>query len=156
MPPKEYLYFAARLKEVSTPKIKSRVNQVLSECNLVNVREKMIRVLSKGFKQRVGIAQAIINDPQILILDEPTNGLDPIQNLQVRNLIKSLEKDRTIIVSTHILSEIEHLAKRVMMIQSGKIIVDQSLESLTKESPSGRLEDIFIKLHTSPHPVNLI
>jgi ABC-2 type transport system ATP-binding protein len=143
----EYLYFAAQLKEIPNRYIRGRVLQVLSECFLEDVHHKMIRVLSKGYKQRVGIAQAIINDPKILILDEPTNGLDPIQNLQVRNLIKKLEKDRTVIISTHILSEIEHLAKRVLMIQSGRVIVDQSLESLLQKF-SGRLEDVFVRMHT--------
>ncbi len=126
----EYLAFAARLKEVPAERHSAEVDRVLAECNLKDVRNKTIGTLSKGFRQRVGIAQAIINDPEVLILDEPTSGLDPIQILQVRKLIGSLKQKRTVLLSTHILSEIEQMAHRVLIIKSGEIIADQPLEAL--------------------------
>src|SRR3989338_9244155 len=122
MTAREYLLFAARLKNVPARKVKSQVDKVLNECYLRNVADKPIATLSKGYQQRVGIAQAIINDPAILILDEPTNGLDPVQIRRVRSLIQNLEKERTIILSTHILSEIEQIAQRVLIIKDGGIV----------------------------------
>jgi len=111
------------------------------------VRNKTIGILSKGYKQRVGLAQAILNNPDILILDEPTSGLDPIQILQVRKLIKNFEHKRTVILSTHILSEIEQLARRVMILKGGEIIADDSFEGLKQTHQNLSLEEIFLKLH---------
>ncbi|MBI4846147.1 MAG: ABC transporter ATP-binding protein [Candidatus Omnitrophica bacterium] len=144
---KDYLLFAAQLKDVLPGQQRFQVNKVLEECNLNDVRDKTIAVLSKGYKQRVGIAQAIINDPEVLILDEPTIGLDPVQIIQVRNLIKSLEHKRTVILSTHILSEIQQIAQRVLIIRSGKIIVDANLKEFLSGKGSN-LEEIFLKLHS--------
>jgi ABC-2 type transport system ATP-binding protein len=149
---KEYLRFAAEIKDVPVKQLRSRLDKVLEECRLVDVKEKTIGTLSKGYKQRVGIAQAIIHEPKILILDEPTSGLDPIQILQVRSLIKSLRNERTVLLSTHILSEIEQIAQRVLIIRSGEIIVDKALEALLKapgsKGPGGStLEEVFIKCH---------
>ena len=145
---RDYLLFAAQLKDVPPKQQGLQVDKVLEECNLEDVRGQTIAVLSKGYKQRVGIAQAIINDPEVLILDEPTIGLDPVQIIQVRNLIKSLEYKRTVILSTHILSEIQQIAQRVLIIRSGEIIVDGSLKDLLNERGSN-LEEIFLKLHSS-------
>ena len=103
---KDYLIFAAQLKKIPRGALMTKVEKVLNECQLLDVVHKPIAHLSKGYRQRVGIAQAIIHDPAILILDEPTSGLDPLQIRQVRELIKNLEEKRTVIVSTHILSEI--------------------------------------------------
>ncbi len=137
---KDYLKFAAKLKDVAAKQCSAQVEKVMSECRLKDVEHKVIATLSKGYKQRVGIAQAIINDPSLLILDEPTSGLDPVQNLQVRNLIKNLESERTVILSTHILSEIEQVAKRVMIIKEGKVLVDERLSDLlTKSSAQKRM-----------------
>ncbi len=152
---KDYLKFAAEIKGVPSQKRRDRLNNVLEECQLEGVVNKTIATLSKGYKQRVGIAQAIIHEPKILILDEPTSGLDPIQNLQLRNLIKNLNNQRTVIISTHILSEIEQIAQRVLMIKSGEIIVDESLDSLLKshspdESNLITLEDVFLRYHCEP------
>ncbi|MBU4304514.1 MAG: ABC transporter ATP-binding protein [Candidatus Omnitrophica bacterium] len=144
---KDYLLFAAQLKDVSPKQQRFQADKVLGECNLKDVRDKPIAVLSKGYKQRVGIAQAIINDPEVLILDEPTIGLDPVQIIQVRNLIKSLEYKRTVILSTHILSEIQQIAQRVLIIKSGEIIVDAGLKDLLSGKGSN-LEEIFLKLHS--------
>lgn len=149
---KDYLSFAAEIKGVAANDRRSRLTRVLEECHLEDVPHKIIGNLSKGYKQRVGIAQAIIHEPSILILDEPTSGLDPIQNLQLRNLIKGLKDQRTVILSTHILSEIEQIAQRVLIIKKGNIIVDQSLDTLLqshaneqRKKPS--LEDIFLHYH---------
>ncbi len=151
---KDYLKFASEIKGITASQRKVQLNRVVEECQLGDVTHKTIATLSKGYKQRTGIAQAIIHQPKILILDEPTSGLDPVQNLQLRNLIKKLKEERTIIISTHILPEIEQIAQRVLIIRAGKIIVDDSLESLlnsragaSTESGALSLEEIFINLH---------
>ena len=149
---KDYLKFAAEIKGIPANQRRRQLNRVLEECQLEEVSRKTIATLSKGYKQRTGIAQAIIHEPKILILDEPTSGLDPIQNLQLRNLIKNLKDHRTVIISTHILSEIEQIAQRVLMIKAGKIIVDESLESLlnkhsAEQSRTMSLEDVFVHYH---------
>ncbi len=142
----EYLKFSAQLKDVKANRIRVEMDRVLAECRLKNVQRQRISILSKGFKQRVGIAQAIIHDPAVLILDEPTNGLDPVQILHVRELIKGLDQKRTVILSTHILSEIEQIAQRVIVLKSGEIIADDSLENLFKAQTSTNLEEAFLKL----------
>ncbi len=152
---KDYLRFAADIRGVSVRQRQVRLDRVLEECQISDVQGKVIGALSKGYKQRVGIAQAIIHEPQILILDEPTSGLDPIQILQVRTLIKGLRQERTVLLSTHILSEIEQIARRVLIIRAGRIIVDALLEDLLKTpgtAPSGgsTLEEVFIRAHQSP------
>ena len=143
---KEYLKFAAQLREIPPKSQEKEIQRVLSLCDLKEVSFKPIGHLSKGFKQRVGIAQAIIHDPAVLILDEPTAGLDPVQNLSVRKLIKDLEYKRTVILSTHILSEIEQISKRVLVIKNGSIIADRPLEEWLAVSASSSLEEAFIKL----------
>ncbi|MFH0753999.1 MAG: ABC transporter ATP-binding protein [Candidatus Omnitrophota bacterium] len=156
---KDYLKFAAEIKDVPLKQQRHRLDKVLEECQLVKVQGKTIATLSKGYKQRVGIAQAIIHEPRILILDEPTSGLDPIQILQVRDLIKNLRHERTVLLSTHILSEIEQIAQRVLIIRAGKIIVDDFLEVLLSAPGSARaggstLEDVFIRCHHQMHEVH--
>jgi len=126
----EYLRLAAELKDVPPKQIRPQVDRVLADCHITDVSRKIIATLSMGYRQRVGLAQAIINDPRVLILDEPTKGLDPIQNLQVRDLIKNLGNKRTVILSTHVLSEIEQIAHRVLIIRDGKIIKDGSLSHI--------------------------
>lgn len=149
MTARDYLTFAAQLKDVPSKHIKARVDKVLNECYLRNVAHKTINTLSKGYQQRVGIAQAIINDPEILILDEPTNGLDPVQIQRVRSLIKNLEADRTIIISTHILTEIEQIARRVLIIRDGAIVADDGMENLLagEDGRPQSLEDVFLRLN---------
>ena len=151
---KDYLRFAAQMKDVPGKQQHKQIDRVLEECNIGDVKNKTIGNLSKGYRQRVGIAQAIINEPEVLILDEPTSGLDPVQNLQLRKLIKSLRHERTVILSTHILSEIEQIAQRVLIIKSGRIIVDESLDLLLKSQKGvqcveSTLEDFFIRLHSN-------
>lgn len=154
---KDYLNFAAEIKGVPASERRQQLNRAVEECQLEAVFDKTIGTLSKGYKQRTGIAQAIIHEPEILILDEPTSGLDPIQNLQLRNLIKGLKDRRTVILSTHILSEIEQIAQRVLIIKAGEIVVDEPLESLLKthslhknsfekEAPTS-LEEVFLHYH---------
>ncbi|MBF0521616.1 MAG: ABC transporter ATP-binding protein [Candidatus Omnitrophica bacterium] len=140
---KAYLRFAAQLKDVGVKFQKAQVEHVLEECRLEDVQNQVIGTLSRGYKQRVGIAQAIVHEPEVIILDEPTNGLDPIQILHVRELIRKLEHKRTVIVSTHILSEIEQLAKRVLIIKKGEIVVDSNLEKFL--IPDDR-KQIFVKV----------
>ena len=154
---KDYLNFAAEIKGVPASERQRQLHRAIQECQLEDVFDKTIGTLSKGYKQRTGIAQAIIHEPEILILDEPANGLDPIQNLQLRNLIKGLKDRRTVILSTHMLSEIEQIAQRVLIIKAGEIVVDEPLEallkahslhknSLGKEAPTS-LEDVFLHYH---------
>jgi len=149
MTARNYLKFAAQLKDVPRRQIAVQVDKVLNECYLRNVAHKTIATLSKGYQQRVGIAQAIINDPEILILDEPTNGLDPVQIRRIRALIKDLEQERTIIISTHILSEIEQIARRVLIIKDGLIVADDTMEDLLSDEQGGQhsLEEIFLELN---------
>jgi ABC-2 type transport system ATP-binding protein len=129
---KDYLLFAARIKGVSSRREKIQVDKVVEQCLLKDAVQRRIGTLSKGYRQRVGLAQAMIHDPAVIFLDEPTSGLDPVQNVAVRKLIQEMERDRTVILSTHILSEIAHLAKRVMIIHQGAIIVDESLDALSQ------------------------
>ncbi len=116
----EYLTFTGRLKGISSGDIDRRVDDVLGRCAIGDVRTKLIAKLSKGYRQRVGLAQAIIHNPDVLILDEPTSGLDPKQIIEIRELLKSLAGDHTIILSTHILSEVEHSCERVIIISQGQ------------------------------------
>ena len=145
---KDYVRFAAQLKDVPAKKMRPQVDKALDECYLRNVADQTIATLSKGYQQRVGIAQAIINDPDILILDEPTNGLDPVQIQRVRMLIKNLKEERTVIISTHILSEIEQIAQRVLIIKDGMIVADDALNNLLRdEQGQHSLEDVFLRLN---------
>ena len=118
---KEYLLFRGRIKGMGKSELRRRLDDVLDQCGLEGVRRKMIRTLSKGFRQRVGIADALIHDPSLLVLDEPTNGLDPNQIRSVRHLVKRLGENHTILVSTHILSEVEMLCDKIIIMDGGRI-----------------------------------
>ncbi len=147
----EYLLFAGQLRGIARKYLQERTEEVLAQCDIGDVRHQPIGQLSKGYKQRVGIAQAIIHEPSILVLDEPTDGLDPRQILQVRHLLKRLEGRRTVILSTHILAEIEEIAQRIIILHKGKIVADDSLENLLKtaDGPAQghkRLEQLFLKI----------
>ena len=127
----EYLKFVGRLKGISSNEINSRVDDVCKRCAVDDVRHKLISKLSKGYRQRVGLAQAIIHNPDVLILDEPTSGLDPKQIIEIRELLRSLAGEHTIILSTHILSEVEHSCERVIIINQGKLVAIDSVDNLT-------------------------
>lgn len=125
---KEYLQFAGELSK--TPDIKKRVAEVIELTNLGNEKHKQIGQLSKGYRQRVGLAQAIIHNPEVLILDEPTSGLDPNQVIEIRDLIKTLGAEKTIMLSTHIMQEVEALCDRAIIINKGNIVADDKLSDL--------------------------
>lgn len=148
----QYLKFAADIKDVPTKKCRLQVAKVIEECHLEQAKQKQIKTLSKGYRQRVGIAQAIIHEPKLLILDEPTSGLDPMQIQQVLSLIKNQRDQRTVLLSSHSLTDIEHIAQRVLMIKSGRIVIDSTLDSLLKsnnshQSQAQTLEQVFINHH---------
>jgi ABC-2 type transport system ATP-binding protein len=127
----EYLKFVGKLKGIVSRDLNSRVDEITRRCAIADVRDKLISKLSKGYRQRVGLAQAIIHNPDVLILDEPTSGLDPKQIIETRELIRSLAGDHTIILSTHILSEVEHSCERVIIISQGKLVAIDSVDNLT-------------------------
>ena len=128
--PLEYLKFVGEAKGLKGEKLKQNINEVIGQVGLDNVKNKLISSLSKGYKQRVGIAQALLGDPKVIILDEPTVGLDPIQIIDIRELIKELGKNRTIIFSSHILSEVQEVCEKVLIISGGKLVAFDSLENL--------------------------
>jgi ABC-2 type transport system ATP-binding protein len=128
---REYLEFVGRLKLVPKHNLASRVDEVAEKCSIEDVQSKLIGKLSKGYRQRVGLAQAIIHNPDVLILDEPTSGLDPQQIIETRDLIKGLAGDHTIILSTHILPEVEQLCERVIIIAKGKLVATDTVANLT-------------------------
>jgi len=132
----EYLRYRASLKGVRHGKLRERVGDVLALCSLADVERKMIGTLSKGYRQRVGLADALVHDPDLLILDEPTIGLDPNQIRQVRELIKNLAHKRTVLISTHILPEVEIMCSRVVVIHKGKIRASDTAENLLKNHRS--------------------
>lgn len=137
---REYLKFRARLKGLSRAASRSRVDAVMEECSLTEVSRKLIGHLSKGYKQRVGLADALVHDPELIILDEPTIGLDPNQIRLVRSLIKSLARKRTVLISTHILPEVEMTCSRVLIMQEGRILADDTPENLQSHmNPEGQV-----------------
>jgi ABC-2 type transport system ATP-binding protein len=133
----EYLTFVGRLKGIARPDLRARVDYVSERCSITDVRNKLIGKLSKGYRQRVGLAQAIIHNPDVLILDEPTAGLDPKQINETRDLIKSLAGDHTIILSTHILPEVSQTCEQVIIINKGKIVATDSVTNLQHRARSG-------------------
>lgn len=141
---REFLAFVAETYGLKS--IAQKVEEVIKLVGLTQEQHKKIGMLSKGYKQRVGLAQAIIHHPQVLILDEPTSGLDPNQLSDIRGLIKNLGKDRTVIISTHIMQEVEALCDDVIIINKGTLVANSSIEALKEEYAGNTLEDIFRKL----------
>ncbi len=133
----EYLHFIGSLYFRNKKKIKQRVPEMVELCGLEKEQNKLIRALSKGYRQRVGLAQALLHDPEVLILDEPTTGLDPNQIIEIRNLIRSVSKDKTVIFSTHIMQEVQALCSRVIIINNGTLVandVPEKLKSIEKDA----------------------
>lgn len=139
---KEYLEFVGRFYNVK--KLNERVKEMVEITGLTIEQNKKIGQLSKGYRQRVGLAQAIIHDPQVLILDEPTTGLDPNQLVEIRNLIKELGKNKTVMLSTHIMQEVQAICERAIIINHGKIVADDSIANLTQKNSN--LEKVFQEL----------
>src|SRR5579884_915073 len=133
----DYLTFVAHLKHVPGAEIKTRTGQVMERCAIADVKSKLIGKLSKGYRQRVGLAQAIIHNPDVLILDEPTSGLDPKQINETRELIKNLAGEHTIILSTHILPEVEAVCRDVIIINKGRVVATDSVENLKNRASIG-------------------
>lgn len=134
---RDYLAFVARLRGVEGSKVKAAVDTAIAKCWLTEVPNKQIGHLSKGFQQRVGLAQALIHDPAIIVLDEPTNGLDPKQIIQIRELIKGFAHDHTVILSTHILPEVQNTCHRVLIINGGKVVAEGAPEALESQLKGG-------------------
>ncbi|MCA9079971.1 MAG: ATP-binding cassette domain-containing protein, partial [Planctomycetaceae bacterium] len=144
MTPKSLLNYAGKARGMTAGQLAQRLEYVANRCSLQDVWGKSISKLSRGYRQRVGMAQALLHDPQVLILDEPTSGLDPNQTFQVRELIAELGKTKTILLSTHILSEVEAVCSRVVLINRGRIILDGSVGDMRGDA--GDLEANFRKL----------
>lgn len=145
MPIVEYLRFSAEIQGVAKSEISSRVAAMIEKCGLDAEKHKNINELSKGYRQRVGLAQAMIHDPEVLILDEPTTGLDPNQIVEIRKLIKELGKEKTVILSSHILSEVEATCDRILIINKGRIVADGSSETLRQQSQGQELLTVHIE-----------
>jgi ABC-2 type transport system ATP-binding protein len=140
-----FLSFAAKAKGVESRQIKASVNKALNDCGLENVRGRIIGHLSKGFKQRVGLAQALLNNPPVLILDEPTIGLDPTQVVEIRQMIRSLGQERTIILSTHILPEVSQVCQKVIIINRGRIVAIDTVSNLKAQIQTSRRVHLTIQ-----------
>ena len=134
MPVLEYLSFTAELQGVPKSNIQDRIAEMVLVCGLNDEKHKKIGELSKGYRQRVGLAQAMIHNPEILIFDEPTTGLDPNQIIEIRKLIRELGREKTVILSTHILPEVEAICDRILIINKGKIVADGTPETLRKQA----------------------
>jgi ABC-2 type transport system ATP-binding protein len=143
MTPASFLEFVAEVRSIPVERRKQRVDEVVELVQLGNVMHQRIETLSKGFKRRVGLAQAIVHDPKVLILDEPTDGLDPVQKHEVRTLISEIAKEKTIVISTHILEEVDAVCTRALIIARGRLVADDTPAGLKSRAPSGRLEDVF-------------
>jgi ABC-2 type transport system ATP-binding protein len=138
---REYLNFLAGVHKITDAE--KKINDIIEQTGLKVEEKKKIGALSKGYKQRVGIAQAMLHNPDVLILDEPTSGLDPNQIVEIRDLIKKFGKEKTVILSTHIMQEVEAMCDRVIIISKGNIVADNTLIGLQNANPNKTLEEIF-------------
>jgi ABC-2 type transport system ATP-binding protein len=138
-----FLNFIADLRGLTGALRKTRLDYVIGRLQLDGVIAQTIDTLSKGFKRRVGLAQAIVHDPKVLILDEPTDGLDPLQKHEVRTLIGEIAREKTIVISTHILEEVDAVCTRAVIIARGRLVADDTPAGLKQRAPSGRLDDVF-------------
>jgi ABC-2 type transport system ATP-binding protein len=138
-----FLRFTARVRSFSGRSLADRVDHAITLTALGGVRLQPVETLSKGFKRRVGLAQALLHDPPVLVLDEPTDGLDPNQKHEVRMLIRQMASEKAIVISTHILEEVDAVCTRAIIIAQGRIVADATPAELERRHPSGRLEDVF-------------
>ena len=149
MTPREYLKFVAEAKGVKKQDLKAEVDRVMERTAITDVQNQLIKTLSKGYRQRVGMAEAIIGSPKVIIMDEPTVGLDPVQIIEFREMIRELGKDHTVIISSHILAEISEICHKIMIIVKGRLVAIDTPENLAKkiggDSENMSLEDIFLK-----------
>lgn len=148
---REYLNYVAGLYRIIGTGAKDRLGRVMQMTGLESEAHKKIGALSKGYRQRVGLAQALIHDPEILILDEPTSGLDPNQLVEIRNLISTIGKEKTVLLSTHILQEVEAICDRVIIINKGRIVADEDAGVL-KEKGAGQIQTILIEIEGETDP----
>jgi ABC-2 type transport system ATP-binding protein len=155
---KQFMNFIADIRGISKLAKEFKISDVVNKVNLQSVLHRRIETLSKGFKRRVGLAQALIHDPSVLILDEPTDGLDPNQKREVRKLINDMAQDKVIILSTHILEEVEAVCDRVIVVAAGKLILDSTPEELTQKAPEKNtikvLEEVFVNITTEYQAVS--
>ncbi|MDH5399674.1 MAG: ATP-binding cassette domain-containing protein [Cyclobacteriaceae bacterium] len=149
----EYLRFCAEIHGVDKKEIPQRIGSMIEKCGLDREKHKKIQELSKGYRQRVGLAQAMIHDPEILVLDEPTTGLDPNQIVEIRKLIKELGKEKTVILSSHILSEVEATCDRILIINRGRIVADGSSETLRHQAQGQEVLTVRIEHDNGNHVV---
>ena len=140
-----FLKFICDARQITRSQRRDAIDRVVKLCSIESVFHQTIETLSKGYRRRVGLAQSLIHDPQVLILDEPTDGLDPNQKHEVRQLIKKMAKDKCIVISTHILEEVEAVCTRIIIIAQGRILVDSTPQQL-KEKHNGSLDEVFRKL----------
>jgi len=145
---KNFLDFIADIRGMKGKEKETRVDEIIKKINLESVRNQTIDTLSKGFKRRVGVAQALLHDPEVLIMDEPTDGLDPNQKHEVRTLIKEMAAHKAIVISTHILEEVDAICTRAIIIASGELLFDGTPEELLAKSDSGRMDDVFREITT--------
>lgn len=145
---REFLEFVAKVRGVENTKISDRIKDIIKMCALETVEFQKIETLSKGYKRRVSLAQALVHDPKVLILDEPTDGLDPNQKHDVRVLIKKLSKQKCILISTHILEEVEEICDRCIIIGEGEKLYEGTPEELKAKSMMGRIQDVFRAITT--------
>ncbi len=145
MPIIDYLQFCAKLQGLQSTEVEVRLREMIRVCGLNKEKHKKIGELSKGYRQRVGLAQAMIHDPEILILDEPTTGLDPNQIIEIRKLIREIGRTKTVILSTHILPEVEAICDRILIIKEGKIVADGTAETLRKQAQGQEILKVRIE-----------
>ena len=145
---KNFLDFIADIRGLKGKDKQGRVDEIIEKINLQTVRNQTIDTLSKGFKRRVGVAQALLHDPEVLIMDEPTDGLDPNQKHEVRMLINEMAEHKAIIISTHIMEEVDAICTRAIIIASGQLLFDGTPKELLAKSDSGRMDDVFRDITT--------
>ncbi|MCG8325568.1 MAG: ATP-binding cassette domain-containing protein, partial [Thiotrichales bacterium] len=143
-----FLHFIADIRGLSGADKQKSIDAAIEKINLQSVVNQSIETLSKGFKRRVGVAQAILHDPEVLIMDEPTDGLDPNQKHEVRELIKTMARDKAIVISTHIMEEVDAVCSRAIIIASGQVLFDGTPGELLDQSATGRMDDVFRDITT--------